>query len=104
MEPFFYYSGIAAWAAVALLGSWLAVEIVVGFVTAVSWSRWVYLGAKKHGRKLNWRRFPDSFVREWFGFIGYRNRGRYTVSRDDGSVWRGIGDWSIGWGPVDTRN
>lgn len=95
MDTLFHYTGMAVWFAIALLGLWLAIEISVGFATTVSWARWTYLGAKKHGRKLYWHRFPDTFLREWFGFIGYRNRGNFTLSRGDGGVWRGIGDWSI---------
>lgn len=101
MELLYYYTGKAVWLLLALLALWLVIEIGVGFVTTVSWARWVYFGAKKHGRKLLWHRFPDSFLRQWCSFIGYRNRGNVTLSHHDGGVWRGIGDWTVGYGPVE---
>ena len=104
MDTLFHYTGMTVWAVIALMGLWLAIEIIVGFGTAVSWTRWTYRGARKHGRKLRWHRFPDSFARQWFEFVGYRNRGNYTLSREDGGVWRGIGDWNDGRDPVDKRD
>jgi hypothetical protein len=101
MDMLFYYTGKAVWLGLALLAVWLAIEIAVGFVTTISWARWVYCCAKKHGRALRWHRFPESFLRQWFEFIGYRNRGSVTLSRHEGGVWRGIGDWSVGSGPVE---
>jgi len=101
MDVLFYYTGKLVWIGIACLLVWLAIEIVIGFANAVSWSRWVYRSAKKHGQTLRWLGFPQSFLFQWFDFVGYRNRGSVTYSRRDGGVWRGIGDWSVGLGPIE---
>jgi len=101
MDVLFYYTGKLVWLGLALLAIWLAIEVIVGFANAVSWARWTYYRAKKHGHPLRWLRFPEAFVREWFDLIGYRNRGRVTMSSSDGGLWRGIGDWTVGMGPVE---
>lgn len=95
MDNFFYYSGVALWLVISVALLMLVVEILIGFVNAVSWARWAYRSAQVHGTKLHWKHFPLSFLSQWFEFIGYRNRGNMTITRTDGGVWRGIGDWTI---------
>lgn len=101
MDALYYYTGKLVWLGLALLALWLVIEVIIGFITAVSWARWVYFSAKKHGHSLRWLRLPESFVVQWFGFIGYRNCGSVTISSREGGIWRGIGDWSVGMGRIE---
>jgi hypothetical protein len=96
MHTLFYYTGLCVWLVLAAALAWLAVEIGVGFANAISQVRWSLRYAQVHQRPLAWRHFLASFLAMWFDLIGYRNRGKYTVTKRDGaSTWHGIGDWTV---------
>lgn len=98
MGSFMLWTGVVVWIAIGALALWMLAEIAWGAVCAASHVRWVIRIAHKSGSlgKLKWSKLPQSFLSYWWDYIGYRNDGSTTITRQGcGSVWRGVGDYTV---------
>lgn len=93
-DAVFWWTGVTVWVAIGALLAWGTTEWLIGFACAVSWCRWSYQMAAAAGARLKWRGLPQTFLRRWWEFTGYRNNGNTEWAGEHG-YWRGIGDWQV---------